>query len=67
MTRVYIRLKTTCARDDDEKLVTPGIVWVKKKDGNVVVYYIGVGWWHYAVALLIGLKFLKKEFPKEQE
>lgn len=43
------------AKEDCEKLVTPAIVWVHKVEGNASVYWIGIGWWHYAITFAIGI------------
>lgn len=52
-------LKAVAAKGDPEKLVLPGIIWIHKKDtherGTAHVYWIGIGWWHFAITFAVGL------------
>lgn len=42
-------------KEDYEKLLTPAILWIHKKEGNKSVYCIGIGWWHFAFTFAIGI------------
>lgn len=44
-------LDAKAAKDDPEKLVTPGVVFCGKRIEGAAGFIIGAGWWHWCVAL----------------
>lgn len=49
-----MKIKINCksSKNDPEKLVTPGILWVKVKEDNIVAKAIFIGWWHWSIGIL---------------
>lgn len=53
-----MKFKINCkaSKDDPEKLVTPGIVWVNVEEDYGSGYGVFIGWWHWSIGILWGFK-----------
>jgi len=47
-----MRLVFDRARNDPEKLVTPGVLFCKKEGMGVTAYLLAFGWWDFSIKLL---------------
>lgn len=56
MSKVEFFFDAVNATDDCEKLVTPAIVFIHKAEDKASIYWIGIGWWHFAITFAIGIK-----------
>lgn len=53
---MLFRINCKVAKDDPEKLVIPGILWVKIKEDNAIARAIFIGWWHWSIGIIWGNK-----------
>lgn len=54
--KYYFKIRFANAKNDPEKLVLPGIIYVHKKEDDIRVYWFGIGWWHYSLNIAISVK-----------